>query len=176
MTEVGLSLNLNDETAIILGICSFSIFFASILFITGAFFQLVFKVSIKSKLTLAYDLAVGLVCAVSGFMIVSTLKSAFEPQEAINQFNIFSGFQEIFKISVGIGPYIAAIIGICYMAFVITLHIISSRKINPKSKNGKHESPESEEYKRLIELKKLLAENIITEEEFNRKKAEYLAK
>jgi hypothetical protein len=127
---------------------------------SATFFQLVFKVPVKSKITLLLEILVGLTATLLGILLIGQLKSAFS---GVGQ--TFLG--DIFQISIGFGAYLATSIGILYAVFVVWMNYHST-------KTGQASDAPHPSYDHLRELKKLRDEGVITDADFEQQKATVL--
>jgi hypothetical protein len=137
------------------------------LWVTGTIFQLAFRITVKSIPTLVYESLIGLTTSTLAILTISHAKSIFDNMSSpmfpgIN----FSGlFEEFVGASAGWGLIILVILGILYTAFIIFQHWKTVRKPKEAALTS---------FDQLRELKQLLDEGVITEEEFARKKADVL--
>jgi hypothetical protein len=141
------------------------IFFSIGLMASGAFWQLVLKVNVRSIPTLIFEVIVGITSSVIGFMCISKVSHVLDRWDPFSQTEVPIG--SLIPVSAGAGLICLSFIGIIYAAFVLIQQRIQVRKLR--------EAAPANGYSDLRELKKLLDEGIITEEEFERKKAGILA-
>lgn len=127
---------------------------------SATFFQLVFKVPVKSKLTLLLEVLVGLGSTALGIFMIAAIRSSYSGMEQ-------SFFGDIFQISIGFGLYLATSIGILYAGFVLYQHYNTLKK-------WRTGTVANLPYDRLRELKKLYDEGVITAVEFEQQKAAFL--
>ena len=144
-----------DKGMIVYGILIFITFG---LMVMGNFFQLLFKAPVKSPLSLVLDIILGLSSSILGILAIMLLK---ESMQGAADFPLLA---ELLQITVGFGLYVIAAIGFIYCAVVVVLRIKAMRA---KPEQGEH-------YGQLRELKQLLDDGIITQEEFDTKKAAVL--
>jgi hypothetical protein len=144
------------------------IFFSLGLMVSATILQLALRITIKSVPTLVYEVLIGLASTTLGLFAIDHVKHILD--------NEFSGilpgfnglFQQIIQVSTGTGLIVLTSIGVIYAAFVLILQRRNSVLLK------KAATPYGE-YANLRELKKLLDEGVITQEEFDRKKSETLA-
>jgi hypothetical protein len=134
-------------------------------FMTSAtFFQLIFRIKLKSIATLIFEVLIGLGCSVLGLIVIYKIKHMFDNAFS-NELEQF--FAKIINISAGYGIIIIVLIGFLYAGFVITMQLIAQKKL-------KRNPMVLSDFDNLRELNKLLAEGIITQEDFDRKKNQIL--
>ena len=130
------------------------------LLVSATFFQLVFKVPVKSTLTLLLEISVGLGSTCLGIFMIAEIKSTYSGMEQ-------TFFGDMFRISIGFGLYLATAIGILYAAFVLFMNYNTRKK-------WRTATTADLPYDRLRELKKLYDEGVITTIEFEQQKAVFL--
>lgn len=151
-----------DEPFLVYGVL---LFFTLGLMIWGAFFQLVFRISVRSIPSLVFEVLLGLGSTIIGLLTIEHIRHILDQPK--NMFGLEQLFQEMLPVSAGAGIIVLTSIGVIYAIFVV----VQQRLQVVKLKKGNASPPA---YDNLRELKKLLDEGVITQEEFDRKKTETL--